>query len=144
MRIFPTLICAALAMTVTAQDFSTPEAAFREHQSAWARKNVDEYVATIAFREEVIESLKSATNSRLPDEEALQKLALERENQLRVYLKTRGWIPDTLTGCKIITKWQVTEDVIRFPLACDAPNGSLAYAIRLVRLAQGWRVVRNG
>ena len=142
------LVFALVLSTVTrpaqASDFSTPEAALHEHQVAWANRDIDRFLFTISFRQEAIEALhgKSSTDETL-DETAIQALALERQNELRRRLATMGFKPDYLASCKIIKRWPVSEFEVRLPLYCTDRNGSMFFAIRLVRTQDGWRVVRG-
>ena len=132
-------------MSAPAQDFSTPEAAFREHQQAFVSRDVQRFLATIEFRQEAIEELQRTSKERsAPPEAAIAELAAMREAALRGHLESRGFMPATLDACEVITKWQDSDNLVRFPVNCRVPNGSTTFSVRLMRFPQGWRVVRAG
>jgi hypothetical protein len=138
------LLLLSFGMLARAQDYSSPEAAFREHQAAWANKSIDRFLATISFQHEALEELMRASpQGTAPDASAVRDLAAKREADLHTLLQARGFIATDLAKCKIVTKWQDSNDQVRFPLSCAAPNGSLAFTIRLVRVPEGWRIVRG-
>lgn len=127
-----------------ASDFSTPEAALHEHQTAWAHGDINQFLSTISFKQEAMEILVATVpKGAVPSDTEVNQLAQQRENKLRERLTRDGFKPDYLPTCKIITKWQLSETIVRFPLSCSVRHGYLTYAIRLVRLDDGWRVVRN-
>jgi hypothetical protein len=137
-------ILAAVPGIATAADFSTPAAALHEHQTARVQRNIEHFLSTISFKQEAIEILQATSpKDAVPDESAVQHLAVERENELREHLERDGFKPDYLATCKVITTWHVSDTVVRFPLSCSSGSGSLTFTIRLVRVADGWRVVRN-
>jgi hypothetical protein len=125
-------------------DFSTPEAALHEHQTPWAHRDINQFLSTISFKQEAIEILQAAVpKGAAPSDTEVSQLAAQRENELKERLVRDGFEPDYLPTCKIIAKWQVSETVVRFPLSCSVRHGYLTYAIRLVRVDAGWRVVRH-
>jgi hypothetical protein len=138
------LILTPIPEITAAADFSTPAAAFHEHQSAWAQRNIKCFLTTISFKQEAIELLQAKLpKDAVPDESAVRHLAVERENELRERLERNGFKPDYLATCKVIATWHVSDTVVRLPLSCSSGNGSLTFAVRLLRVADGWRVVRN-
>ena len=139
-----TFFCVGLITSAIAADFSTPQLAFQEHQSAWKHRNIDQFVSTISFTQEAIEILHAkAPTDAAPDELAVRTLAAARETELRHRLETDGFRPDDLSTCKIVNTWIVSDTETRLPLACTLDGAYLFRAIRLVRLPQGWRVVRT-
>ncbi len=125
-------------------DWSTPEAAFREHQDAWKSRDIPRFLRTISFRRDAEEQLakeKKVRVSKLLEADVLGRATL-LESELRHRLQSRGFRPDELSSCAIVTKWQDSDDQVRFPLRCDGPGGGDSFwPIRLVLSANGWRVV---
>ena len=145
LRVFVVPFTVAVTMSASAQDFSTPEAAFREHQQAFASRDVQRFLATIEFRQEAIEQLQRASKANsTPSEAAIAEVAATREAELRGHLENRGFRPATLDACEVIAKWQDSDNQVRFPLTCKVPNGSNTFPVRLMRFPHGWRVVRGG
>ena len=48
-----------------------------------------------------------------------------------------------IAACEVVNKWSDSPNQVRFPLVCGASNGGLAFAVRVMRFAHGWRVVRG-
>jgi len=132
-----------LSTAVQAQDFSTPEAAFREHQAAWAAKNIERFLATISFRQEALEHLRRTSPQDAEREQAVRELAMKGEADLRTQLQTKGFVATDLATCEVVTRWQDSADQVRLPLICAGPRrGTVSFPIRLMRLPEGWRIVR--
>jgi len=135
------VVCCAVCGPAMAQDFTTPEAAFREHQAAWARRNIDDFLSTISFQQEAVETLQKRSPNASVLQGDINALASEREAQLREMLRTRGFKPDYLPTCKILNKWPLSGSTVRIAVGCE--KGAMAYSMRLVRSVDGWRVVRG-
>src|SRR5262245_6517308 len=114
------LIALGLAyVSAIAQDLTTPEAAFRAHQTAWSHRSIDEFVATISFQQEALEFLQKQKPNLGISQADIDALASEREQQLREMLRTRGFKPDYLPTCKILNKSQLSDNLVRMAVACE-------------------------
>ena len=125
------------------QGFGTPEAAFAEHRQASRSRDIQRFLATIEFRQEALELLHRETGAAGPSDSAVAERAAAREAELKLRLETKGFAPATIDACEIVNKWEDSPDQVRFPVVCNSPSGSASFAVRVMRFAHGWRVVRG-
>jgi hypothetical protein len=142
-RVAALLFAIAMCGSALGQWSATPEAAFAEYQQASRARDIPRFLASIEFRQEAIEQLRQDSVQANPPESSVAERAASREAKLRSHLESQGFKPATIDTCEIVNKWQDTPDQVRFPVVCSGPNGSLSFAVRVMRFPHGWRVVRG-
>jgi hypothetical protein len=65
-------------------------------------------------------------------------------NELGAHFAKFGFRAASLDNCKTVTKFQDSETLVRIILSCSDPHGLTTFPVRVLRLQQGWRVVRGG
>jgi hypothetical protein len=132
----------ALSPSAMAQQYETPEDALAEYVAAYKARDVDRYLAAIDFNREAIEQLSRGKTER-PSEAQVQEKSSALAGELRAHFAKFGFKAATLDNCQTVTKFKDTETQVRIVLSCSDPRGSTTFPVRLLRLAQGWRVVRG-
>ena len=147
MRLGPTMTAVAvliLSFSAMAQHYQTPEAALAEYVEAYKARDVDRFLAAIDLHQEAIEQLrKGADKINEPSEAQVQERASALANELRTHFAKFGFRAATLDNCKTVTKFHDTESQVRIILSCSDSRGSTTFPVRVLRFAQGWRVVRG-
>ena len=143
---FVAAITVASSVTLTtsamAQHYETPEDALAEYVAAYKARDVDRYLAAIDFNREAIEQL-SRGKTEQPSEAQVQEKSSALASELRAHFAKFGFKAATLDNCQTVTKFKDTETQVRIVLSCSDSRGSTTFPVRLLRLAQGWRVVRG-
>jgi hypothetical protein len=128
-----------------AQHYETPEAALEAYIDAYKARDVDRFIAAIDVLHEARENLRRRLGSTAePLAADVQQRASAIEMELREHFAKFGFKAGSLDNCKTVTKFQDTESQVRIVLSCSDPRGSTVFPVRVLRFAQGWRVVRDG
>ena len=135
---------AALSSSAMAQQYETPEDALAEYVAAYKARDVERYLAAIDFNREAMEQLSRGTSkAEQPSEAQVQDKASALAGELRAHFAKFGFRAATLDNCQTVTKFKDTETQVRIVLSCSDSRRSTTFPVRLLRLAQGWRVVRG-
>lgn len=132
----------ALSPSAMATQYETPEDALAEYVAAYRARDVDRYLAAIDFNREAVEQL-SRGKTEQPSEAQVQEKSSALASELRAHFAKFGFKAATLDNCQTVTKFKDTETQVRIVLSCSDSRGSTTFPVRLLRLAQGWRVVRG-
>jgi hypothetical protein len=121
--------------------FATPEAAFDEYRDAWTQKDLPRLWAVTDFRQSARDDLRR--QGLEPDDQDVVALAAKREAELRTHLETRGFIP-TFDECAVINVFHDSATQVRFLINRKVGHGEIFVPMRVIRFAEGWRVVYGG
>jgi len=123
------------------QGLPTPDDAFAEYRDAWIRKDMPRLFAVTDFRQSALEDLRRG--KKLPAEADIADLASKRQAQLREHIEKRGFVP-TFDECEVVKVLRDSDTQVRFMLLRKLANAVIFAPLRVMRFAEGWRVVYGG
>ena len=128
-----------------AQHYESPEAALAEYIAAYKARDVARFLACIDFTHEAREKLSRRPGQiQTVSDTEVQATADGLETELKEHFAKFGFKAESLDNCREVTKFQDTETQVRIILSCTDSRGSTTFPVRVLRFAQGWRIVRGG
>jgi hypothetical protein len=128
-----------------AEQHQTPEAALAEHIAAYKARDIDRFISSINLHYEAAEQLRrSLGGTREPTEDQVAKAAKALATELHNHFAKFAFKAGTFDNCRSVTKFQDTDSQVRIVLSCSDSRGSTTFPVRVVRISQGWHVVRGG
>lgn len=129
-------------MAFAAPDFTTPEAAIRTLEAAYANRNTDEAVAAKDFNEEARLMVLRINPELAGDAEVLKQTAEVLELAFRKQLKDIGFPDFSSLTCSLSKPEQVTDTLVKVTETCHYQNGETSVEVlHVTKGSNGWRVV---
>jgi hypothetical protein len=146
MRISSTLLIASLlGSQVRAADFSTPSAALRSLEAAYAAKDISAAINAKDFTAEAREMLRvvaKGDSSISADPKILQQTASVLEKGYRLEIRKNGFPPISKLKCDISEQTPQRPDLVPILETCLWPDGKTSSeTVFAIRTDLGWRII---
>ena len=115
--------------------------AFAEYRDAWIAQDKSRLFAVTDFRQSAAEDLRRGGGN--PGEMDIADLASKRKAELQTHLDTRGFVP-SFKECEVVKVVRDSATQVRFFLLRKLANAVIFAPLRVMRFAEGWRVVYGG
>jgi hypothetical protein len=142
-KVFSTLIfIGVIPMALAAPDFTTPEAAIKALEAAYANRNIADAVAAKDFDEEARLMLLRIKPELAEDADVLKQTAEVLELSFRKQIDKDGFSDFTTLKCSLSMPDHVSETLVKVTETCLWPDGITSVEdLHVSKGANGWRVV---